>query len=254
MCLSLALFLRESSELSPCLARGDGLFWSSTLGRGSILCDEGLKHFAWQPLDSGLNEVGVGFFWKNQKREGADFQVQWLRIHLPVEGTQVRSLVQEDPTSWGPTKPMHHNYWSMCTQSLCPATGEATTVRSPHNPQRPATPPVCSNKDPAQPTVNKNCEEGKCAGQTKVTATTVTALSNGWQIQRKKRVREVAIGINSLNLYKKKVGGHHLFMSPLTGKEEAGQTIPLLTLGTLALLAEDILVVDSSRHVGLWYV
>lgn len=43
-------------------------------------------------------------------------------------------------------------------------------------------------------------------------------------------------------------------MSPLTGKEEAGQTIPLLTLGTLALLAEDILVVDSSRHVGLWYV
>ena len=99
--------------------------------------------------------------------------VQWLRIHLPVEGTQVRSLVQEDPTSWGPTKPMHHNYWSMCAQSLCPATGEATTVRSPHTPQRPATPPVCSSKDPAQPTVNKNCEEGKCAGQTEVTATTV---------------------------------------------------------------------------------
>ena len=37
---------------------------------------------------------------------------QWLRIHLPVQGTQVRALVWEDSTCCGPTKPVHHNYWA----------------------------------------------------------------------------------------------------------------------------------------------
>ena len=32
---------------------------------------------------------------------------------LPMQGTQVRSLVQEDPICCGTTK--HHNYWSPCT-------------------------------------------------------------------------------------------------------------------------------------------
>ena len=31
---------------------------------------------------------------------------QWLRIRLPMQGTQVRALVREA------TKPMHHNDWS----------------------------------------------------------------------------------------------------------------------------------------------
>ncbi|XP_059967992.1 uncharacterized protein LOC132498418 isoform X2 [Mesoplodon densirostris] len=36
--------------------------------------------------------------------------VQWLRIRLPMKGTRVRALVQEDPTCHGATKPMRHNY------------------------------------------------------------------------------------------------------------------------------------------------
>ena len=36
--------------------------------------------------------------------------VQWLRIHLPMQGTRVRALVQEDPTCCRATKPVHHNY------------------------------------------------------------------------------------------------------------------------------------------------
>ena len=36
--------------------------------------------------------------------------VQWLRIRLPMQGTRVRSLVQEDPTCRGATKPARHNY------------------------------------------------------------------------------------------------------------------------------------------------
>ena len=35
---------------------------------------------------------------------------QWLRIHLPRQGTRVRALVREDPTSLGATKPVCHNY------------------------------------------------------------------------------------------------------------------------------------------------
>ena len=41
---------------------------------------------------------------------GTSLVVQWLRIRLPMQGTQVRSLVQEDPTCRGATKPMRHNY------------------------------------------------------------------------------------------------------------------------------------------------
>ncbi|KAJ8780612.1 hypothetical protein J1605_000655 [Eschrichtius robustus] len=36
--------------------------------------------------------------------------VQWLGIRLPMQGTQIRSLVREDPTCRGATKPVRHNY------------------------------------------------------------------------------------------------------------------------------------------------
>ena len=42
--------------------------------------------------------------------QGASLVAQWLRIHLPMQGTRVRALVQEDPTCRGATKPMRHNY------------------------------------------------------------------------------------------------------------------------------------------------
>ena len=41
---------------------------------------------------------------------GFSLVVQWLRIRLPMQGTQVRALVQEDPTCCGATKPVRHNY------------------------------------------------------------------------------------------------------------------------------------------------
>ena len=34
---------------------------------------------------------------------------QWTGICLPMQGTQVRFLVQEDPTCHRATKPLHHN-------------------------------------------------------------------------------------------------------------------------------------------------
>ena len=41
---------------------------------------------------------------------GTSLVVQWLRICLPMQGTRVPSLVQEDPTCCRATKPVHHNY------------------------------------------------------------------------------------------------------------------------------------------------
>ena len=41
---------------------------------------------------------------------GDSLVVQWLRICLPMQGTWVQSLVQEDPTGLGATKTMCHNY------------------------------------------------------------------------------------------------------------------------------------------------
>ena len=40
----------------------------------------------------------------------ASLVVQWLRICLPVQGTQVRALVCEDPTCRRATRSMSHNY------------------------------------------------------------------------------------------------------------------------------------------------
>ena len=36
--------------------------------------------------------------------------VQWLRICLPRQETQVQSLIQEDSTCYGATKPLCQNY------------------------------------------------------------------------------------------------------------------------------------------------
>ena len=44
------------------------------------------------------------------KRWRTSFVAQWLRIRLPMQGTRVRSLVREDPTYRGATKPVRHNY------------------------------------------------------------------------------------------------------------------------------------------------
>ena len=41
---------------------------------------------------------------------GVSSAVRWLRIHLPMPGTQARSLVQEDSTCCRAAEPMSHSY------------------------------------------------------------------------------------------------------------------------------------------------
>ena len=55
----------------------------------------------------GLPGVGDGGI---RVRGRASLVAQWLRICLPVEGTWVQSLVWEDPTCRGATKPVCHDY------------------------------------------------------------------------------------------------------------------------------------------------
>jgi len=84
--------------------------------------------------------------------------VQWLRIYLRMQGTWVRSLVQEVPACCEATKPTCHNYLSLhalepllhnkrnhqnekvvhCTRRVIPA---ARTWRK----------PMCISEDPEQP-------------------------------------------------------------------------------------------------------
>ena len=43
---------------------------------------------------------------------GTSLEIQWLRIRLPAQGMKVQSLVGEDPTRHGATKPVSHQLLS----------------------------------------------------------------------------------------------------------------------------------------------
>ena len=110
----------------------------------------------------------------------ASLVVQWLGVHLPMQGTRVRALVWEDCTCrgaagpvrhscWGcALEPSGHSYWVRVSQLLRPAHlepvfcdgtghrgapwwGVASARSSWRGPQR-------SNEDPMQPKKNQqNC-------------------------------------------------------------------------------------------------
>ena len=45
-----------------------------------------------------------------EKAQQTSSVVQWLGINLPTQGTQVRSLVQEDPACLGATMPVNRTF------------------------------------------------------------------------------------------------------------------------------------------------
>ena len=83
--------------------------------------------------------------------------VQWL-IHL--QGTQIRSLVWEDSTCQGATKPMSQ-LLSLEPQGPCSITREDTAVRSPYTTTRKS---ICSDKDPGHPKIKQIRKKKKIPG------------------------------------------------------------------------------------------
>ena len=84
---------------------------------------------------------------------------QWRRICLLMQGIWVQSLIQEDPTCWGATKPVYLNYRTCALESMLHKKRshrkEKPTL---HNEEQPplATAresPVHSNEDPANPKI-----------------------------------------------------------------------------------------------------
>ena len=112
-----------SKNVSALVLRNDidgkhHLFWDKTAWPGRI--SRGLR---W-PSRYSLT-------WSQPKHTmGVSLVVQWLKICLAMQGTEVRSLVWEDSTCCRTTKPMYpnywahalepvsHNYWSPCTLDL----------------------------------------------------------------------------------------------------------------------------------------
>ena len=64
------------------------------------------KHIFWYPHIKTLKQKRV------KEAPRASLVAQWLRIHLPMQGTRVRALVREDPTCRRATKPVRHSYWA----------------------------------------------------------------------------------------------------------------------------------------------
>ena len=57
--------------------------------------------------------------------------VQWLRICLPMQGTQFRSLVWKQPTCHWAKKAMCHNYWVQALEPvLCNRRSLCTTTKN----------------------------------------------------------------------------------------------------------------------------
>ena len=87
--------------------------------------------------------------------------VQWLRIHLPIPGIQLRSLAWEESTCHRATKPVFQSSWNCMPWSLSSSRREATTVRRPHTETRVAPTAttresLSSSEDSAQPKIGKS--------------------------------------------------------------------------------------------------
>ena len=68
--------------------------------------------------------------------------VQWLRIHLSTQRTEVQYLAWEDPRCHGAAKPMHHNYWA------CTLQREKTPQWKLHTSQWRVAPPATTTESP----------------------------------------------------------------------------------------------------------
>ena len=126
-------------SVSACLSHS----WDwGPLQQQSLWARPQFKLHALHPADLCLPDQKV--LSKREKKQGlwTSLVVQWIRIRLPVQGTRVPSLIREDPTCCGATKPVCHSYWACALElthhsywSPHVTTTEAHTPRA-HAPQQ----------------------------------------------------------------------------------------------------------------------
>ena len=90
-----------------------------------ILCEK----FLMRSLALGTWLAQIHLFTHLKVKMWTSLVVQWLSPPASV-GTRFQSLIREDSTSLGTTKPMYRKYWSPHALSTCSVSREATTMKS----------------------------------------------------------------------------------------------------------------------------
>ena len=97
----------------------------------------------------------------NNNQTWASLVAQRSRICPPMQGTQARALVWEDPTCRGATKPMSHNHWACAPGAWAPQQEKPRQWKA-HAPRWRVAPachnwrkPSHRNGDPTQPKLKR---------------------------------------------------------------------------------------------------
>ena len=110
-------------------------------GNGNLLQDSCLENSmdrrGWRATVCGVAESDVTEW----------MVVQWLRIHLPMQGTQVQSLVQKTPHGAEQLSPHNPNYWAC---ALEPASNYWVHVPQLRKPKCPRTCALQQEKPPKE--------------------------------------------------------------------------------------------------------
>ena len=110
------------------------LFISSLLGTWQMfnkcILNKWLNTWIYVCMNQWMNSARTNTSWDTEEfsgsavalkipLSGASLVAQWLGILLPMQGTQVRALVQEDPACRRAMKPVCHNYWACTLEPTC---------------------------------------------------------------------------------------------------------------------------------------
>ena len=118
-CLPILCFTNPWSSLAcPCPGQALGHWSGPILLRKGIQTNLPGQHLIDTPiLSRGVHMINPS--WALNSHYRASLEVQWLRICLPIQGTRVWALVQEDPTCHRATKSVRHNYWACALEPTC---------------------------------------------------------------------------------------------------------------------------------------
>ena len=105
---------------APCAFHGNDL-WSKNNTRIFNLNSSGAAIVSWYFTTKKKKKKiqPQAFIYQNKNCQwGTSLVAKWLKIHLTMQGTQVQSLLQEDPTCRRATKPVYNKYWACALEPI----------------------------------------------------------------------------------------------------------------------------------------